>query len=111
MEKRMIEFVRALRAAGIRISLAESQDALDGVGIIGITDQDYFRMALRTTLVKEHHDQSVFDYFYPLFFSSYKPPLENINDQLTQEEQALLQDAMQSFMGKMDALRQLLNAC
>lgn len=108
MDKRMVDFIRALRAAGVRISLAESQDAMYGVDEVGVTNQDHFRLAMKTTLVKEHSDHDAFEYFFPLFFSSNKPPLENINEQMTPEQQQMLQNAMQSLMGDMDALRQLL---
>jgi len=108
MQKRMVEFIRALRAAGIRISLAESQDAMFGVEHTGIRDVDTFKNTLKATLVKEHNDQTTFDYFFPLFFSNNKPPLENILDQMTDEQKQMLAEAMQSLMGNMDALRDLL---
>lgn len=108
MDQRMIEFIRALRAAGIRISLAESQDAMNGVDEVGIIDPESFRMALKTTLVKERQDQPLFDYFFPLFFKSNQPPLQNITEQLDPEQQQMLQEAMQALAGKLDALRQLM---
>lgn len=109
MQKRTVEFIRALRAAGIRISLAESQDAMFGIDHTGVRDVETFKSTLKATLVKEHNDQPTFDYFFPLFFSNNKPPLENILDQLTPEQQEMLQEAMQSLMGNMDALRDLLD--
>jgi uncharacterized protein len=108
MQKRTVEFIRALRAAGIRISLAESQDAMFGIDHTGVRDVETFKSTLKATLVKEHNDQPTFDYFFPLFFSNNKPPLENILDQLTDEQKEILQEAMQSLMGNMDALRDLL---
>ena len=108
MQTRMVEFIRALRAAGIRISLAESQDAMFGVEQTGVHNVETFKSTLKATLVKEHNDQPTFDYFFPLFFSNNKPPLENILDQLTPEQLQLLQEAMQSLMSNMDALRDLL---
>lgn len=108
MEKRMVEFIRALRAAGIRISLAESQDALFGLDKVGVYDVDHFRSAVKATLVKEARDQEVFEYFFPLFFSSNTPPMTDIPDNLTPEEQSMLQQAMRSMMGQMEALRELL---
>ena len=105
MQKRMVEFIRALRAAGLRISLAESQDAMFGVDCAGIKDVTAFRNTMKATLVKDRKDQPVFEYFFPLFFSNSKPPLENIIDQLDEEQQAVLKETMQSLM---DALRNLL---
>ncbi len=108
MQKRMVEFIRALRAAGVRISLAESQDAMFGVDLTGVTDVSAFKSTMKATLVKNHRHQPVFDYFFPLFFSNNKPPLQNILDQLDEEQQQLLQEAMGSLMGNLDALRDLL---
>ena len=63
---------------------------------------------MKATLVKNQRDQPVFDYFFPLFFSNNKPPMQNILEQLTPEQEQLLQEALQSLMGDMDALRDLL---
>ncbi len=108
MQKRMVEFIRALRAAGLRVSLAESQDAMFGVDQTGVRDASAFKSAMKATLVKNHRHQPVFDYFFPLFFSNNKPPLQNILDQLDEQEQQLLKEAMDSLMGSMEALRELL---
>jgi uncharacterized protein with von Willebrand factor type A (vWA) domain len=108
MEQRMVEFIRALRAAGVRISIAESQDAMFGVQKVGLFDPLIFKTALRSTLVKENHDRDTFDYFFPLFFTANQPPMEDINDQLTEEQQQMLQQAMEALMGNMDALKALL---
>ena len=108
MDKRMVDFVRTLRAAGVRISLAESMDAMNGVDAVGVQSRDVFRSALKTTLVKEARDQQTFDYYFPLFFGDAAPPMQNIPDNLTPEQQQMLQEALQSLMGNMQALRELL---
>ncbi|MDE2852820.1 MAG: VWA domain-containing protein [Chloroflexota bacterium] len=108
MQKRMIDFIRALRAAGVRISLAESQDAMFGVDETGVRHADTFKSTMKATLVKNQRDQPVFEYFFPLFFKNNKPPLQNILEQMAEDEQALLRDAMDSLMGDLDALRELL---
>ncbi len=108
MQKRMIEFIRALRAAGLRVSLAESQDAMFAVDQAGVENRATFKSTMKATLVKNQRDQPVFEYFFPLFFSNNKPPLQNILEQLTPEQEQLLQEAMRSLMGELDALRDLL---
>ena len=108
MDTRMVEFIRALRAAGVRISLAESQDAMYGVDVVGAQDRTFFMNTLKTTLVKENRDRATFDYFFPLFFSSGTPPMTNIPDEMSAEEQEMLQQALQSLMGDMQALKDLL---
>ena len=61
MQRRMIDFIRALRAAGVRVSLAESQDAMFGVDETGVQDAATFKSTMKTTLVKNHRDQPIFD--------------------------------------------------
>jgi uncharacterized protein with von Willebrand factor type A (vWA) domain len=108
MDKRTVEFIRALRAAGVRISLAETQDALNAVDLVGIQDRSEFRSTLLATLVKEHKDSPVFDYFFPLFFENNAPPMWDVTQELTPDQQDMLQQALQSMMGDMDALRDML---
>lgn len=104
----MIDFIRALRAAGVRISLAESQDAMYGTDALGIESQSAFRAALSATLVKERRDQQVFDQFFPLFFGSNTPLMNNIPDNLSQSEQRMLEKALRSLAGQLAALKDLL---
>lgn len=108
MQKRMIEFIRALRAAGLRVSLAESQDAMFAVDETGVSRQPTFKSAMKAALVKNQRDQPVFEYFYPLFFTNNKPPLQNILEQMTPEQERMLQEALRSLLGDLDALRDLL---
>jgi uncharacterized protein with von Willebrand factor type A (vWA) domain len=104
----MVDFIRVLRAAGVRVSLAESMDAMRGVRELGVHERDVFRLAMRATLVKEARDQAAFEYFFPLFFGQSTPPMENIPDGLNAADQQKLEDALQSLMGDLQALRELL---
>jgi uncharacterized protein with von Willebrand factor type A (vWA) domain len=108
MDKRMVDFIRALRAAGVRISLAESQDAMYGANAIGVESLAVFKSMLRATLVKERRDQEIFEQFFPLFFTSNSPLMNNIPDNLTQHEQHLLEKALRSLAGQLAALKELL---
>ncbi len=109
MEQRIVEFIRTLRAAGVRISLAESADAMRAADQIGIYDRAAFREALRTTLIKEHIDFKEFDHFFPVFFDTGAPPMFDMEQELTPDQQQMLRDALQSLMGNMEALKQLLD--
>ena len=108
MQKRMVEFIRALRAAGLRVSLAESQDAMFAVDETGVGRQAAFKSSMKATLVKNQRDQPVFEYFFPLFFANNKPPMQNILEQMTPEQEQMLQEALRSLLGDLDALRDLL---
>ncbi len=108
MEKRMVDFIRTLRAAGVRISLAESIDAMHGVDEVGVNERESFRAAMKTTLVKEAKDHDKFEYFFPLFFGSNQPPMQDIMGDMSPEQQEMLQKALESLMGDMQALKDLL---
>lgn len=106
MEERIAKFVTALRAARVRVSLAESEDAWRAVRHMGVTDRDRFRWSLRATLVKEAADIPIFDELFPLYFGVGQPPMMNPQDGLSPEAQEMLQQALDDLAGE---LRQLLN--
>ena len=74
LDDRVVEFVRGLRAAGVRVSLAESMDAMRAVGLVGITEKETFRQSIRATLIKESDDFLIFDELFPLYFGTGGPP-------------------------------------
>lgn len=97
MNERVIEFMRGMRAAGVRVSMAEGMDAFRAIAVLGIADKATFREALRTTLVKESKDFAVFERLFPLYFSGEHAPLEDASAELTSDELAMLQQAIQQF--------------
>lgn len=104
MDDRIIEFVRGMRAAGVRVSMAESADAMRAVEVLGVHDKDLFRQSLRTTLVKESDDFAVFEELFPLYFSAGGPPMQNALEDLSEDEQEMLQAALQALSGRLQAL-------
>jgi uncharacterized protein len=106
MDKRIVEFITALRSAGVRISLAESADAFQAIDHLGIQDRELFRVSLRSTLVKENQDLDTFDSLFPLFFQSGDPPpLFNPGQDLTPSEAKMLAEALRQFS---DQIRKML---
>ncbi|MBK8989020.1 MAG: VWA domain-containing protein [Chloroflexi bacterium] len=104
MDDRVIEFVRGMRAAGVRISLAESMDAMRAIEALGITDKAIFKSSIRATLIKEVQDFAVFDQLFPLYFGSGGPMLQNALDDLSSDDQEMLQAALQAMSGRMQNL-------
>jgi uncharacterized protein with von Willebrand factor type A (vWA) domain len=96
MESRILQLISALRASGVRISLAESAEAFSAVEILGIHERERFRQSLRATLVKDFRELPVFDRLFPLYFGLAQPPLigDSVFAQLTPAEAALLADAL-----------------
>ena len=70
MEERILKFIAALRAAGVRISLAESADAFKAIQDLGIKDRENFRISLQTTLVKDSANLPIFHELFPIFFGN-----------------------------------------
>lgn len=98
MEERIVKFISALRAGGVRVSLAESADAFSAVENLGVQNRDTFRLSLRATLVKDLESLPTFEELFPLFFSSGEPPpLLNLMDGLTEEEANMMAEALRQF--------------
>src|SRR5512132_1892769 len=99
METRILQLIAALRASGVRVSLAESAEAFSAVDLMGIQHREHFRLSLRTTLIKDVRDLPVFDKLFPLFFGSGEPPMMggNPTDDMTPEEAQQLAEAMRQF--------------
>ena len=106
MEERIIKFISALRAAGVRVSLAESADAFRAVDNLGVKNREGFRLSLRSTLVKDAASLPAFDELFPLFFGEAEtPPMMNLSDDLTPDEAQKLAEALRQFN---DRLREML---
>jgi len=99
MESRILQLIAALRASGVRVSLAESAEAFSAVDLLGIQDREQFRLSLRATLVKDVKDLTTFDKLFPLFFGSGQPPTMggNPSEELTPEEIQMLAEALRQF--------------
>jgi uncharacterized protein with von Willebrand factor type A (vWA) domain len=113
MDDRLINFIAGLRAAGVRISLAESVDALRAIGAMGIADKNLFRLALRATLVKEAQDVPTFEELFPQYFSAGAPPMPNQpGGSMSQEDRDKLAQMLEQMLQNMtpEQLRQLFEA-
>ena len=103
MDSRIVHFITALRASGVRISLAESQDAFYAIDRLGLEDREVFRVSLKSTLIKEARDGSAFDRLFPLFFGSGQPPMMNGTGDLSADEQQMLEDGLRQLLRELRA--------
>lgn len=96
MEDRIVRFIAALRAGGVRVSLAESADAFRAVENLGIEEREAFRLSLRATLVKDASSQPVFEELFPLFFDTadQQPQMQDATEEMSPEEAQMLAQAM-----------------
>lgn len=63
-----VDFVAALRAAGLRVSVAEGLDALRAVEHVDLLDREQVRTALAASLAKRHQQREQFDVVFDLFY-------------------------------------------
>lgn len=69
LREQLIRFVAELRAAGIRVSVAESIDAMNAVAAVGL-DRVRMREALAAALIKDEADRIRFDEIFSNFFAA-----------------------------------------
>jgi uncharacterized protein with von Willebrand factor type A (vWA) domain len=68
MEAQITEFAGLLRRSGIRVSIAETLDAIAAVRVAGVADGTAFRDALRASMVKRSADLGLFETLFDLHF-------------------------------------------
>lgn len=103
MEARILQLISALRASGVRVSLAESAESFSAVDIMGIQDREQFKLSLRATLIKDVKDIPTFEKLFPLFFGTGQAPMMggNPTDDMTPEEAQMFAESLKQFAQQM----------
>ena len=65
---RHLEFVEALRAAGLPVSLSEGLDAVHAISSLGLGERENLRAAYAATLVKRQPHRPAFDQVFDLYW-------------------------------------------
>lgn len=112
MDSRIVDFIAALRASGVRVSVAESADALRAIESTGITRKDVFRQALQATLVKEARDIPTFQELFPTYFGGDAQLPNTPGAGMSPEEQEEYMRQLEEMLANMtpDQLRELFEA-
>src|SRR4051794_38929772 len=74
MRENLHRFFRAARGAGVRVSPAESIDAMRAVSKMGFTDRQILRDTFLVTLAKTQEEKRALGDCFDLFFSQPEPP-------------------------------------
>ena len=69
MQHQLEQFLRALRAADVKVSPAEAIDAARTISAVGYADRELFKDALCATLAKSRDEVVAFDRTFETFFS------------------------------------------
>jgi hypothetical protein len=95
---------------GVRVSVAESQDAWQAIEHMGFQDRAQFQITLQATLIKDIESIPTFNDLFPQYFGSFAPPLINPQGELTPEQQQMLQQMLQDLYEQLaNDLQQLLD--
>jgi len=108
MDKRIVEFIAALRASGVRISLAESKDAFEAVDELGVMEREQFKTGLQATLIKDAKNIPQFEELFPMFFQADQPSMNNPTKNLSKEDAEMLARALRQFTEHMRKMMQKL---
>lgn len=76
MERMILKFVAAARAAGMRISTAETMDCLAQLPRVDVLDENQFATVLRANFAKSCLERARFDHLYQLFFHEIREDLD-----------------------------------
>jgi hypothetical protein len=68
MVDNIIKFVSILRDMNVRISIAESIDAIKSLDYISLEDKEDFKITLSSTLIKNLEDREKFNKLFDIFF-------------------------------------------
>jgi len=68
MQTKLVSFIGALRKHDVRISTAETLDAMRVMALIGYSERDTLKMALASTLAKTKEEKALFDHCFELFY-------------------------------------------
>src|SRR5271163_2556391 len=68
LRDQLVNFIAALRDAGVRISVAESIDAMNAVAAVGLA-RPRMHEALAAALIKDEADRAIFDESFNRFFA------------------------------------------
>jgi len=68
----MVEFVKALRTANIKVSPAETLDAVETLDIVGLEDKGFLKNSLSLVLSKTPEEKTAFEVCFDRFFSADK---------------------------------------
>ncbi|MBC2736954.1 MAG: VWA domain-containing protein [Desulfobacteraceae bacterium] len=109
MEAMILKFVASARAAGMRISTAETLDCLAQLPRVDVLDERQFSTVLRANFAKSRLERARFDHLYQLFFHEIREDLDPASVSLAGHMETL-QQVLLSLEPQMPAIAEFLAA-
>ena len=93
MQSNLVNFIQVLRTHDVRVSPAETLDAVDVAATLGYEDRNLLRDGLAMTLAKTPEEEAVFLRCFDQFFSQGLSDFSNDEAEQTDVQSSLDQDA------------------
>jgi uncharacterized protein with von Willebrand factor type A (vWA) domain len=103
MEEKLVEFANLLRQNGVRVSLAETLDAINASDVTGLAERDLFRAALRATMIKRATEIPVFEELFDVYFSGLGEIIKGAS-KAVQDALAMSDMDFQQFLDEMEEM-------
>ena len=97
---RHLAFVRALRTAGLPVSLAEDLDSVRAMTDLGLGDRETLRAGLAATLLKRENHRPSFDALFDLYYPALLGGGASLAPQVEQEDDDAPQDGRNRETGR-----------
>ena len=105
MEGRIIDFAGVLRRNGVRVSTAETLEALQACELLGLSNREVFKNTLRATMVKRTSDIEAFDELFDVFFSGIGDMIKELGAAASGDmSDAELQEFLENLARMMDGM-------
>ncbi len=103
MEDKLVEFANLLRQNGVRVSLAETLDAVAAAEVSGLAEREAFRSALRATMVKRASELPVFEQLFDVYFSGLGEIIKGASKEV-QDALSMSDQEFQQFLDDVDKM-------
>jgi uncharacterized protein len=103
LASRIVEFCRFCRASGFSVGVQESMDALDAARLVGITNRQSLKSALRAVLCSSKDEWEQFDELFADFWNSGQLDAAPKPRKKPQQEEPPPQGTMATLLGRADA--------
>ena len=103
MEEKLVEFANLLRQNGVRVSLAETLDAVAASDVTGLGERELFRSALRATMIKRASELPVFEELFDVYFSGLGEIIKGASKEV-QDALSMSDKDFQEFLDEMEKM-------
>lgn len=94
----VVDFIGALREAGLDVSPAESLDALKAIKLLGLVRRESSKTVLALTLVKCQADKEIFEALFDLYFAGVEKAKQASKGENESAENKLTEDTEQRHL-------------